>query len=45
MESDWNPVSLADCGAVDSDLESIYNVYLDTQDMWIYWLAQNPHMN
>lgn len=45
VESDWNPVSLQDCGAIDSDLETIYNVYLDTQDMWTYWLAQNPYMS
>lgn len=43
--SDWNPVSLADCGAIESDLSAIYYSYLDTQDMWIYWLAQNPNMN
>lgn len=45
VESDWNPLSLEECGAIESDLEAIYNVYLDTQDMWIYWLAQNPNMN
>lgn len=45
VESDWNPVSLEDCGAVDSDLASIYAIYLDAQDMWTYWLAQNPNMH
>lgn len=43
--SDWNPVSLADCGAIESDLAAIYNTFLDAQDMWIYWLAKNPNMN
>ena len=44
VESDWNPASLAECGAIEGDLEAIYDVFLDTQDMWIYWLAQNPNM-
>ena len=43
--SDWNPVSLPDCGAIESDLAAIYNTFLDAQDMWIYWLAQNTSMN
>ena len=44
VESDWNPSSLAECGAIEGDLEAIYDIFLDTQDMWIYWLAQNPNM-
>ena len=44
VESDWNPATLAECGAIESDLDAIYDQYLDTQDMWIYWLAQNPNM-
>ena len=44
VESDWNPASLAECGAIEGDLEGIYNVFLDTQDMWTYWLDQNPNM-
>jgi len=45
IDSSWNTVALADCGAHVSDLEAIYNVFLDAQDMWIYWLAQNTSMN
>ena len=45
VESDWNPASLEDCGAIEADLESIYDVFLDTQDMWTYWLNLNPNMN
>ena len=44
IESDWNPASLAECGATEGDLAAIYNAYLDTQDMWTYWLAQSPNM-
>ena len=44
VESDWNPASLAECGAIEGDLEAIYSVYLDTQDMWTYWLSKNPNM-
>lgn len=44
IEADWNPCSLLETGAVESDLEAIYTVYLDVQDMWTYWLAQNPNM-
>ena len=44
ISSDWNPASLDECGAIEGDLENIYNIYLDTQDMWTYWLAKNPNM-
>lgn len=44
VESDWNPVSLADCGAIESDLAAINRIFGDTQDMWIYWLDKNPNM-
>ena len=44
VESDWNPATLEECGAVEGDLQAIYGVYLDTQDMWTYWLAKNPNM-
>ena len=36
VESDWNPATLEECGAVEGDLQAIYGVYLDTQDMWTY---------
>jgi len=44
VEGDWNPVSLADSGAVGGDLAAIHDVFLDTQDLWIYWLSINPSM-
>ena len=45
VESDWNPATLEECGAIEADLASIYDIFLDTQDMWTYWLAKNPNMN
>ena len=38
-----NPATLDECGAVPSDLASINDVYLDTQDLWIYWLSISPY--
>ena len=35
-----NPAKLADLGARANDLVSIYNIYPDVQDMWMYWLNQ-----
>jgi len=45
VASDWNPVaSVKDIGAISPNLKSIYDQYLDTQDMWTYWLDKNPNM-
>ncbi len=44
IESDWNPLSLEECGAIECDLAGIYDVYLDVQDMWTLWLSRNPNM-
>ena len=43
VEGDWNPVSLADCGAIEPDLASIYDTFMDAQDLWTYWLSISPH--
>ncbi len=43
--NDKNPVeTLEECGAIAPDLEGIYNMFYDIQDMWTYWLDQNPNM-
>ena len=42
--SKWNPATLEECGAIEGDLEGIYSLFLDAQDMWTYWLAKNPNM-
>lgn len=34
---DWNPAQLSELGARANDLDAIYNVYFDVQDMWTYW--------
>ena len=39
-----NDMTLAELNAAEPDLAAIYNVFLDTQDMWIYWLDQNPNI-
>ena len=43
VEGDWNPVTLAGSGAVGGDLAAINDVFLDTQDLWIYWLSISPN--
>lgn len=43
VESDWNPISLEDCGAIDPDLGVINELFMDAQDMWAYWYEQNPN--
>ena len=43
VDGDWNPVSLADCGAIDPDLAAINDVFRDTQDLWTYWLSISPY--
>ena len=43
VDGDWNPVSLADCGAIEPDLAAINDVFRDTQDLWNYWLSISPY--
>ena len=43
VECDWNPATLAECGAIEPDLASIYDTFLDTQDLWTYWLSISPY--
>ena len=40
-----NDMTLAELNAAEPDLASIYNVFLDTQDMWNYWLDKNPNIH
>ena len=45
VKCDWNPVAtVEECGAVAPDIEGIYEIFYDAQDMWTYWLSKNPHM-
>lgn len=37
-----NPVALKDLGARANDLDAIYSIYPDVQDMWTYWRDQAP---
>ena len=38
-----NPAKLSELGARANDLVSIYNIYPDVHDMWLYWLSQSPN--
>lgn len=40
FEDKKNPAKLDELGARANDLVSIYNIYPDVQDMWMYWLNQ-----
>ena len=44
VECDWNPATLEEGGAIESDLEAIYNEFIHTQNMWTYWLDKNPNV-
>lgn len=44
VEDKKNDMTLAELNAKEPDLAAIYNVFLDTQDMWIYWLSLNPNI-
>ena len=40
MVNDKNPAQLEELGAIPNDLDDIYQIYPDVQDMWTYWLDQ-----
>lgn len=42
VPNDKNPVSLHDLGARANDLDAIYSIYPDVQDMWTYWRDKAP---
>ena len=44
VEDKKNPAKLTELGARANDLSAIYDIYLDVQEMWTYWLSQNPKM-
>lgn len=39
-----NDMTLQELNAMEPDLTGIYNMYLDAQDLWNYWLSINPNM-
>ncbi|HBR01433.1 MAG TPA: hypothetical protein DD738_02350, partial [Ruminiclostridium sp.] len=39
-----NPFSVEESGAVPSNMKGVYDIFLDVQDFWVYWLNQNPNM-
>ena len=38
FEDKKNPATLSELGAIPNDLDAIYAIYPDVQDMWTYWL-------
>ena len=44
VEDTKNPAKLVELGARSNNLDDIYAIYPDVQDMWTYWLNQNPNM-
>ena len=44
VEDKKNPAELTELGARANDLSAIYDIYLDVQEMWTYWLSQNRKM-
>ncbi len=43
VEGDWNPATLAECGAIEPDLAAINGSFGMTQDLWTYWLDISPY--
>ncbi len=39
-----NPFSIAESGAIVGDMKGVYDIFLDVQEFWIYWLDKNPNM-
>lgn len=44
FENPKNPFPISEANAIAPDLEAIYQVFLEAQDGWIYWLNQNTNM-
>ncbi len=44
FENPANPFPISEANAIAPDLNAIYDVYLETQDAWIFWLNNNPNM-
>ena len=44
VEDKKNPAQLTELGARANDLSALYDIYLDVQEMWTYWLSQNLKM-
>ena len=44
VEDKKNPAERTELGARANDLSAIYDIYLDVQEMWTYWLSQNLKM-
>jgi hypothetical protein len=43
VEDKKNPAPLDELGARSNDLNSIYWIFNDVNDMWTYWYDHNPN--
>ena len=43
VEDKKNPAKLEELGARANDIDAIYAIYPDVQDMWTYWLNKSPN--
>lgn len=43
VEDKKNPAKLSELGARANDIDAIYAIYPDVQDMWTYWLSKSPN--
>ena len=43
VEDKKNPAKLPELGARANDIDAIYAIYPDVQDMWTYWLSKSPN--
>lgn len=43
VEDSWNPVTLAESGAIEPNLAAIYDTFPKAQSLWIYWLDISPN--
>lgn len=43
VEDKKNPAKLDELGARANDIDAIYAIYPDVQDMWTYWLNKSPN--
>ena len=39
-----NPFDIQGSGAIVGDMKGVYDIFLDVQEFWTYWLDKNPNM-
>ena len=41
--NDKNPFGIDKTNTINSDLQAVYNTYLDSSDFWTYWHDKSPN--